>query len=244
MTSERWFEYWREHADNSTESHPLAQVQRVLNQVPISDEAFEEIAFHTIDQLRPAADSVVLDLCSGNGLLTARLQQAAELVVAVEFVDMLLRLVRENCRAGAVPVLADARDVAFRSGSFDRVLVAAALQHFSTAEVVNLFARVRSWLRPGGVFVLTDVLDQDKQWRFFDSQDRESTYFNNLARGTPILGTWFRREWLTKLATHSGFIDAVAQDQPDNFPYAHYRFDFSAGTPRVDDANTSVGRGV
>jgi cyclopropane fatty-acyl-phospholipid synthase-like methyltransferase len=119
----------------------------------------------------------------------------------------------------------DVNAVDFGAQSFDRILCAAALQHFSLPEVVRLFVRASRWLAAEGLLLLTDILDLDRQWHFFDSPEREKAYFDHLSRDEPILGTWFHREWLMKLTTYAGFSKVEVLQQPSDFIYSHYRFD-------------------
>ncbi|KAA6187777.1 class I SAM-dependent methyltransferase [Thiohalocapsa marina] len=52
-------------------------------------------------------------------------------------------------------VCADMREVAFRQGCFDAVTAIYSLFHLPSSEHPDLFARVRDWLRPGGIFLFT-----------------------------------------------------------------------------------------
>jgi cyclopropane fatty-acyl-phospholipid synthase-like methyltransferase len=122
-------------------------------------------------------------------------------------------------------MLADVRMLIQPAASFDRVLMAAALQHFTRAETVNLFRRTAAMLRPGGIFLITDIPDFARLWTFHNTSEREAAHFEQVARGEPILGTWFDRTWLERLGRHAGFSDTTALDQPASHPYARYRFD-------------------
>lgn len=83
------------------------------------------------------------------------------------------------------------------------------------------------WLKPGGILLITDILDSRRIWSFYNNPEREDAYFQNVMEGTPILGTWFDCEWLEKLARYTGFSHDQVFDQPEEFWYSHYRFDMT-----------------
>jgi ubiquinone/menaquinone biosynthesis C-methylase UbiE len=120
---------------------------------------------------------------------------------------------------------ADARTLELPAASFDRVVIAAALQHFEPGEVVRMFRLIVGALKSDGLLLVTDLPDAARMWKFHDSVDREDAYFESEANDTPILGTWFDRTWMEKLGRHVGFTEVSALDQPPTFPYALYRFD-------------------
>jgi ubiquinone/menaquinone biosynthesis C-methylase UbiE len=220
-----WKLYWEQRARQAGSDDPYRQVERVANREPIGDDAFTHICAHLVALLDPRPEDVVLDLCCGNGLLAAAVEPFCRRVVAVDFCAPLLAGVASRTRERTSAVLADARHVAFREASLDRVLWAAAIQHFTPAEVVRLFRRLAVALRPGGVLLVTDIPDRARMWRFHDTLEREDACFQHEADGAPILGTWFDRAWLERLGRHAGFRGAQALDQPSELPYAHYRFD-------------------
>ncbi len=223
--TEHWKSYWDRHAAGVGSDDPLRQVLRVVNRRPISDEAFGWVTRRVVELLELEPHHVVLDLCCGNGLLSAAIEPHCARVVAVDFCERLLRDVGTRTTGKTTTMVADARTVEFRPGSFDRVLIAAAIQHFEQGEAIRLIRKVAGILRPGGIMLVTDVPDNARMWHFHDSGEREDAYFENEARDTPILGTWYERSWMEKLGRHAGFRQSSALDQPPESPSAHYRFD-------------------
>ena len=95
------------------------------------------------------------------------------------------------------------------------------------AQVIQMFKEFVLWLKPGGIMLVTDILDSRRIWSFYDSHEREDAYFQNIIEGTPVLGSWFDHVWLEKLARYAGFTHAEIWEQPDEFWYSHYRFDMT-----------------
>jgi ubiquinone/menaquinone biosynthesis C-methylase UbiE len=204
---------------------PYRQVLRTSSRQPIGAAGLARVANHAVGLLELGPDHRVLDLCCGNGLLGRAIEARCRRLVGADFCLRLLREGRERTTQKTVTVAADGRFVPFRPASFDRVLVAAALQHFELGEVVRLFRAALEILRPEGVLVVTDIPNRARMWRFHDTEERENAYFEAEAKNAPILGTWFDRAWLGKLGRYAGFRESATLEQPADFPYAHYRFD-------------------
>jgi SAM-dependent methyltransferase len=103
-------------------------------------------------------------------------------VVGVDISQQMVRLARLNAPR-AVLLQADMASVAFRPASFDGVVAFYSLIHVPRVHHAGLLARVRRWLRPGGVLVaslgwhdLPVGTDPDwlgggpMHWNFFDAR--------------------------------------------------------------------------
>ena len=220
-----WKTYWDKHVDSVSSDDPLRQVLRVQDQQPVSAALFAKIAADVVAKLDLHPDHRVLDLCCGNGLLSAEVAKYCHSVVGVDFSETLVKDIGLRGRPNIIGIVSDVLAIKFQPETFDRILFAAALQHFDQAQVIRLFKDQARWLNPGGRLLITDILDSPRIWNFYNNPEREDAYFRNVMDGTPILGTWFDRVWLTKLARHAGFKQAEALDQPEEFLYSHYRFD-------------------
>ena len=220
-----WKSFWLTHAKENQNTEPQIQVLRTLNKQPLEPDIFTAIVDSIVTMLEPEPDNNLLDLCCGNGLITRELFNRFRKVTAVdlseEFVSQLSSGAPDNITAFA----ADARTVEFPAKSIDRILLYAGVQYFSESETVELFMRMRRWIRDGGVVALGDIPDATRKWNFFNSPERESAYFEALRKGKPIVGNWFDPGWLVKLSHQAGFVSAVTKLQPQSFPYQHYRFD-------------------
>ena len=126
---------------------------------------FDHTPFRTPDSVLDAVAAALgrigpfgtgLDLCCGTGAGTDVLTRVCRgRVVGVDFSAGMLAVARER-HGGACYVRADARALPFAS-AFDLVVSFGAFGHFLPRELPNLFAQVRSVLRPGGAFVFPVV---------------------------------------------------------------------------------------
>jgi len=85
-------------------------------------------------------------------------------------------------------------------------------------------------MRPEGLLFIGDVPDRDKLWGYFNTPERQAAYFDGLARGERIIGSWLERGWLEKLCRAAGFVEAQAMPQDPRLIYADFRFDLLART--------------
>jgi tRNA (cmo5U34)-methyltransferase len=120
---------------------------------------YETLQERTADATGRAGLHDVLELGVGTGETARHVFERhpdARLVGIDESAPML-----EQARA-LLPAPADLRmgrlQDALPAGPFDAVVSALAVHHLTPAEKCDLFARVASVLRPGGVFVLADVV--------------------------------------------------------------------------------------
>ena len=223
--SSYWKTYWEKHVESVSSGDHFRQVLRVQNGQPMAESLFKNMLSHIISHMALSNNCSVLDLCCGNGLISAELAKYCRHVTGLDFSE---KLVEEFALLGignVTGINVDVLNARFEPGSFDRILFAAAMQHFTQGEVILLFRNQAEWLKPGGRALITDILDSRRIWQFYNSDEREHAYFSNVMSDTPILGTWFDSLWLIKLAKYAGFRDAELIEQPDGYPYSHYRFD-------------------
>jgi len=223
--SDYWKDYWQSHAQASYEADAQVQVLRTLDRKPIPAEVFDLILESVFAVLRLEPGHRCLDLCCGNGLITQHLADQVESIVAVDFAQPLLDQFDVAKHPNIQTVCVSVLEADFPQQSFDRILLYAGVQYFSHAETVELFGKLKQWVRPGGIVFLGDIPDQSRMWNFFNSPDRRNAYFRSLIQDGPIVGTWFDPKWLSHLSTSCGFSEFTLCEQPSNFPFAHYRFD-------------------
>lgn len=101
------------------------------------------------------AGAPVVDLGCGNGEPIARTLAAAGFAVTgVDFSPEQVRRASAHVPSGRF-VVADMATVELEAGGFGGVIAWDSVFHLPAEEHAGLFARVRSWLAPGGPFVLT-----------------------------------------------------------------------------------------
>ena len=135
---------------------PVSYGARIRAAVPSFDSFQDRVAEATL-----ALDAqLVLDLGIGTGE-TAR--RVLELHPQARLIGLDASMAMANAARAALPqdrveVLAGRLEDPLPKGRFDLVVSALAVHHLSAAGKADLFARIASVLRPGGIFVLGDVV--------------------------------------------------------------------------------------
>jgi SAM-dependent methyltransferase len=105
----------------------------------------------------------VLELGCGVGLpSTRRLAERFE-VVGVDLSEEQLKLARENV-PGASFLQGDFVELDFSAGSFDAVTAYYSITHVPREEHPELFRRIRTWLKPGGLFLASLSAGGSEDW--------------------------------------------------------------------------------
>jgi len=167
----------------------------------------------------------VLDLCCGNGLITAHLAQQCARIVGVDFAEDLTKRIDLDNYPNLSVVVEDIRKVQFPPESFNKTIIYAGIQYLTLGEAVTLFEEVFKWTCRDGMLLVGDIPDNSRLWEFSNSAERRAAYFESMKNGAPIIGTWFDPLWLKYLGEHVGFRQADCLAQPPHLPYSHYRFD-------------------
>jgi ubiquinone/menaquinone biosynthesis C-methylase UbiE len=147
------------------------QARRVQEQFGAIADAYVTSPGHArgddLDQLaawgRALSPARVLDMATGGGHTALAFGRFAGRVVACDVTEPMLRaargLLRDRGVAAATFVAGDVAALPFHDGAFDAVTCRIAAHHF--ADVAAAVREVRRVLRPGGSFLLQDILGHD-----------------------------------------------------------------------------------
>jgi cyclopropane fatty-acyl-phospholipid synthase-like methyltransferase len=225
MNDARWTEFWRDHGRQAAASDPHSQVLRTFNKKPISEEDWRFTLSEIEGKFPISEEDDLLDLCCGNGLLTATYAGRCASITAVDISPELLAVLNAQALPGVTTKCADMRDASFTSGAFSKIMFYAAIQYLDHAETVSLFRNFSNWLRPGGLVLIGDIPDSNRLWSFYNTPERRHTYFQNLLAERDVVGTWFDPKWVEQLAMDCGFSTYQHMAQDTRLLNAHYRFD-------------------
>jgi len=175
-----------------------AELSRYLDQVSASD-ALQRVADRTIELMAPMAGRSVLEVGCGNGVLLPRLAEAVGAdgrVVGIDhsatFVEQARTRVNTAVAANVVVQQADAYDLPFAAGTFDRAHCERVLMHLERPGAA--LAEMKRVVRPGGWIV---AAEPDWGGIRIDHVDREGMdllYARSLRSRQPDVGlTLYRR---------------------------------------------------
>jgi SAM-dependent methyltransferase len=119
-----------------------------------------ELTARFVDAVQAGPDTTILDVACGPGIVTAGLAAQARAVVAFDLTPEMLLQARDRCaKAGLTNVTfkqGNATSLPFPDNSFDGVVTRLSVHHFDAPRLV--LAEMFRVLRPGGKFVLADVV--------------------------------------------------------------------------------------
>ena len=87
-----WKTYWDELA---ARQNPLAQVARTKGSIALDETLLDQIALDITKKLDLQSTDRVLDVCCGNGLLSARLSQDCSELTGVDISEKQIQLARQ-----------------------------------------------------------------------------------------------------------------------------------------------------
>ena len=219
------------------------QVGRTFRGIGYSDDQLDTLVSRLRRLLAASPAESLLDLGCGNGLITSRLAPFFRHVTAVDFSRPLIDVAKkEHASPNVTYVLGDALAIGRPDAPFDRVLVSAAIQHFSPAEVRRLFDQLEQQTRPGARIVLGDVPDADQLWRFYRGLKGRLRYFWGEIRRRPVIGSWLSPTALHALAADMRWALSIHYQPPD-CPNHYFRYDAVLEIPEVAAGSTSESQG-
>jgi ubiquinone/menaquinone biosynthesis C-methylase UbiE len=121
------------------------------------------LAQRIIDALGEEAKGAVLDVACGPGVLSAAIAESAREVVAFDLTAAMLEKAAQRCAAAGRGNVSfregNATDLPFADTAFDAVVTRLSVHHFDRP--ARVFTEIFRVLRPGGVFVVADVISSE-----------------------------------------------------------------------------------
>jgi ubiquinone/menaquinone biosynthesis C-methylase UbiE len=154
--------------------------------------AFEKVLDRLIEVASPQPADACVDLGAGTGFVTTALAPLVSSVLAVDISPAMAESLAERAvEAGLGNVateVADLKELQLRPASADLLVTNYALHHLVDADKRALVARAVTWLRPGGRFVIADMMFG----RGGSQRDREILHQKVIALAAKGPGGWWR----------------------------------------------------
>lgn len=154
--------------------------------------AFEKVLDRLLEVASPQPADACVDLGAGTGFVTTALAPLVSSVLAVDISPAMAESLAERAaEAGLANVateVADLKELQLRPASADLLVTNYALHHLVDADKRALVARAVTWLRPGGRFVIADMMFG----RGGSQRDREILHQKVIALAAKGPGGWWR----------------------------------------------------
>ena len=136
------------------------QAETFSSSAAITDAALTQ---RFIDALGEAARGSVLDVACGPGILSAAIAKAARQVVACDLTPQMLTKAAQRCADAGLDNVTfregNATELPFADAAFDAVVTRLSVHHFDRPG--RAMSEVFRVLRPGGSFVIADVISSE-----------------------------------------------------------------------------------
>ena len=162
MVQTRWYagEQTMLNHENRVRDEFTRQAETFSASAAITDVALTQ---RFIAALGEAAQGSVLDVACGPGILSAAIAKTARDVVAFDLTPEMLKKAAQRCaEAGCANVTfreGNASEMPFADAAFDAVVTRLSVHHFGRPR--RVFDEIFRVLRPGGSFVIADVVSSE-----------------------------------------------------------------------------------
>lgn len=216
-----WEDFWNQQA---TEAHAAAQVGRL--QAISQPQLNQRIADHIAEQLQLQPTERLLDVCCGNGSLSALLKGHCDLVLGVDFSDQLISIAKNSHRLdGLYFVRANALNLSGLGGYFHKINLYFSFQYFENHEAgLRVLAEMESLLLPGGQIFIGDTPDQRRWFAYYNHPIKWLRYLYQKVKGTENMGKFWHPKEFEAMAKALGLELKIIVQSAD-LPHARYRFD-------------------
>lgn len=230
MIGSHWFEYWNTIALQEGDADLLKQVGKTVNREAVSMAQVDRI----VDTIQAALDlhsgDRVLDLCCGNGLLTARVAAACNQILGIDFSVPLIGVANTRSRPCNVEYVIDSVLslpgvlIERKEPCFGKAYMYEALQHFNQDEALGLLRSLAACAPTSFRLFLGSIPDRARLSEFYNNPERRQEYERRVRDGTEAIGTWWLDREVIEIAESAGFICSIVPQHGDLYT-AHYRFD-------------------
>lgn len=218
--------YYKTYPRNCAADDYWGQVGRTVKGIAVPQQQIDLIVDNVSCSLDLSADDTLLDLCCGNGALTAYFFSRCRGGVGVDFSEFLIDVANRKFRARPDEryVCADALDYLGtepQPDMFTKVLCYGAFQYFPTETGRRLLDALRTKFGHVARLHLGNLPDKTRLEDFY--KDREYVPGIENSAETPI-GIWWSPDELARLAAACGWSCRILR-MPEQFYASHYRFD-------------------
>lgn len=225
MKKKYWTNFWIDYTKKSVNKDAQSQVLRTYSKIQIDQKIWQFTLSEIEKHFKPQKSDTILDLCGGNGLLAKEFSEQCSNLLVVDISEDLINKIDTQTYKNITTLVADIREVHFENNLFSKIIFYAGIQYFTYKETIYLFESMYKWLKRDGVIFIGDIPDADKVFKFYNNKEREKVYFETIKNEKPIIGTWFKKDFLIKLSHLCNYKEANIISQHPKLINSFYRYD-------------------
>jgi len=220
--------YWKDHYDSNANNFTyslLKQVGKTINGQDVSEHQINLIIKRISMALQLSSKDSVIDLCCGNGLITARISETVETISGFDFSERLIETARKHNNAFNIKYyvsdVLDLNEEILKSST--KFYMYEAVQHFSPKIFIELLKHF-SIMENGTRIYMGGIPDKEKLRLFYDTNEKYEYYLLCEKNNKPHLGYWWFEPELTNHAVNNGFYVTKLPHESQLYT-DYYRFD-------------------
>ncbi len=218
-----WKEFWNQ---KSLEGNAQKQVGRLKNGVVMPLQTLSLIADDIKQKIDLQANDSLLDVCCGNGLLSAELAKYCKQVVAVDFSELLINEAKiKHKDSNIVFKQTDALQLQLDE-QFDKIVLYFSFQYFDSYQKgFELIKNLSKHMKLGSIILIGDVPDLAKKDVYYNTFSKKLRLFKQNIFGQNDMGK-FWSEAEMNLVCHALGLKGEFMQQKNDLPFSNYRFDY------------------
>lgn len=223
-----WKKHFNQYAALFEETEFLKQVQKTVSGQPITPAQFEAQMSDICKGLNINKNDFILDMCCGNGIITAEVSKICSAIIGLDFSEPLIKIAGkynkpENVKYFCMSIL-DQNIKSLASKLFTKIYMYEALQHFEEDDLQKILELVMAISGSKPVIFIGGIPDIDKLWEFYDTDERREEYRRRKSQNQEAIGTWWSRDYIADVCLQNG-LECEFLPQNPILHSAHYRFD-------------------
>ena len=214
-----WEKFWDNVAKTST--NEIEQVQRKdFNSIILTTQNIHS-------KLQIDENDTVLDVCCGNGLITNEIAKKCKSIIGVDLSNILIENAKQNY-PNIKFIKANATELSQKINphTFDKIYLQFSFQYLDKKkEGEKVISEMLKILKPNGKIFIGDIPDKEKLWTYYNSLEKRFFYIISVIKKKKKLGKFWNKKELDSIC-HKKRVKGKVLEQPQNLPYANYRFDY------------------
>ncbi len=218
-----WKEFWNQ---KSLEGNAQKQVGRVKNGVVMPLQTLSFIADDIKQKIDLQANDKLLDVCCGNGLLSAELAKYCKQVTAVDFSELLINEAQlKHTDSNILFKQADALNLKLDE-QFDKIVLYFSFQYFDTYQRgFDVIKNLSKHMKSGAILLIGDVPDLAKKDVYYDNFSKKLRLLKQNVFGQNDMGKFWSVVEMNRICQNLGLKGEFMQ-QKSELPFSNYRFDY------------------